>query len=216
MKTALSIGLLVGFCGVLAAAHYYPWVVHSRLPSQTSVVANGGRAERFLIRLPVDRIDTVGGTNLGVRGDPAAAAVLPAPLADHAFLIEHFKIRDAAGNVIGLAARHWSNTPDGPATAWSLLIPSRGALLLTAPGEPRAALDAALRKVGFVPGTAWTGDLRVALGTGRDDEGVVTAGTDEFGGLQGHFSETWTVTGVSDGGDLRGTIELDTVTFQGS
>ena len=30
---------------------------HARLPSQTHVVANGGRAEQFLIRLPADRID---------------------------------------------------------------------------------------------------------------------------------------------------------------
>lgn len=217
MKTAFWLGLLVGFCGVVAAAHFFPWVVHTRLPSQTSVVANGGRAEQFLIRLPADRIDAMSGANMGLRSGFGATTIgLPGALTDRPLLVEHFKVRDATGNVIGLAARHWSSTPSGPATAWSVLIPSRGALLLTAPGEGRAALDAALRKVGFVPGTTWTGDLRIDLGGGEKDAGRVAAGSDEFSDLQGHYSETWTVTGVSGEGELRGTIELDTVTFHGS
>ncbi len=219
MKTAFWLGLLAGFCGVLAAAHYYPWVVHTRLPSQTSVVANGGRAERFLIRLPADRIDALGGTTVGLRGVSSAdQAALPSALAQQPLLVEHFKVRDAAGNVIGLAARHWSSTPAGPTTAWSVLIPSRGALLLTAPGEGRGALDAALRNAGFMPGTAWSGDLRVDLGAGSNtkEPGLFAAGSNEFAGLQGHYTETWTVTGVSTDGELRGTIELDTVTFRGS
>jgi hypothetical protein len=217
MKTAFWLGLLAGFCGVLGAAHFYPWVAPSRLPSHTSVVANGGRAERFLIRLPADRIDAIGDQKSGLRAGVGATAVaLPVELEAGPLLVEQFKVRDAAGNVIGLAARHWSNTSAGPTTAWSLLIPSRGALLLTAPGEARGALDTALRGAGFVPGKTWVGEVRVGLGAADKAAGLIAAGTDEFDGLQGHYSETWTVTGVSDSSELRGTIELDTVTFQGS
>jgi hypothetical protein len=217
MKTAFWLGLLAGFCGVLSAAHFYPWVTHSRLPSQTSVVANGGRAERFLIRLPADRIDAIGNPKSGLRaGVEATAVALPGELDAQPLLVEHFKVRDVAGNVIGLAARHWSNTPAGPTTAWSLLIPSRGALLLTAPGEASGALDTALRAAGFVPGKVWVGEVRIGLGATDKVAGAIVAGTDEFDGLEGHYSETWTVTGVSDSWELRGTIELDTVTFNGS
>jgi hypothetical protein len=217
MKTAFWLGLLVGFGGVLSAAHFYPWVVHTRLPSQTSVVANGGRAERFVIRLPADRIQSIASLNLGLRGaDSATSSPLAPSVGAPPLLIEHFKIRDAGGNVIGIAARHWTNTPSGAATAWSVLIPSRGVLLLTAPGEARSALDTALRGAGFVPGSAWTGDVRVDLGAVPKTPGVLEAGSQEFAGLHGSYTETWTVTGVSDQGELRGTIELDTVTFQGS
>jgi hypothetical protein len=215
MKTAIVIGLICGFAGVLAASHFYPWVAHARLPSQTSVVANGGRAERFLIRLPVDRIASAGGAETGLRGSPTFPNMsLPAELARESLLIEHFKVRDSAGNVIGIAARHWSATPDGPGTAWSLMIPSRGALMLVAPGEPRAALDAALRRAGYRPGSSWDGNVEVELG--RDDAGKVAAGSDEFEGLDGEYSETWNVTGISDTGEVRGTIEIDTVTFRGA
>ncbi|HLF10153.1 MAG TPA: hypothetical protein VJA26_02975, partial [Gammaproteobacteria bacterium] len=170
----------------------------------------------FLIRLPVDRIGSAGGAATGLRGPPKSARMtLPAELAAEPILVEHFKVRDTAGNVIGLAARHWSVGADGPGTAWSLLIPSRGALLLVASGESREALNAALQEVGYSAGASWDGDVRIQLG-GDDDSGRIAAGSNEFEDLQGHYSETWNVTGVSDSGDLRGTIELNTVTFRGS
>lgn len=212
MRFAFWLGLIVGLGGVLAASHFYPWVAHARLPSQTTVVANGGRAERFLIRLPVDRIGAAGGADPGIRGAPELASMrLPEPLAAAALLIEHFKLRDSAGNVIGLAARHWSAVPGGHAAAWSLLIPSRGALLLTAAGEPGSAIDAALQRSGWRAGTAWEGDIRVAL---ADDGARIAAASQEFEGLQGRYSETWNVTGVGIDGELRGTVELETVTHQ--
>jgi hypothetical protein len=216
MKAAFWLGLILGFAGLLAAAHFVPWVTHTRLPSQTSVVANGGRGEQFLIRLPVDRIDAAGGSATGLRA-PAVAmakAALPDELAARPLLVEHFKVRDSAGNVIGLAARHWSVTDDRAETAWSLLIPSRGALLLTAPGEAAGTLDGALRRAGHAPGREWTGTLRVTLGD--EQQGAVAAGSEEFDGLEGRYSEVWNVTGVGETGELRGTIELNTVTFRGS
>ena len=217
MKTTFLAALLLGFVGVLAAGHFFPWGAHLRLPSQTRVVANGGRAERFVIRLPLDRVAAEGAKTAGLRADASTGApTLPPELTAEPLLIEHFKLRDDSGNVVGLAARHWSADPRAPGTAWSLMIPSRGALLLTAPAEARGAVDAALRKAGYNPGSAWTGDVRVALAPEGTDAAAVAAGSDEFVRLGGRYSETWTITGVSEGGELRGTIEIDTLTRRGS
>lgn len=216
MKTTFFLALLLGFVGVLAAGHFVPWGAHVRLPSQTHVVANGGRAEQFLIRLPADRIDVAGSKEAGLRASGATPGTLPPQLTAEPLLVEHFKVRDAAGNVIGLAARHWSADAHASGTAWSLMIPSRGALLLTAPAEPRAALDTALRNAGYNAGTVWNGSVRVAFAPEGLDTAIVAAGSDEFVGLTGKYSETWTITGVTDGGELHGTIEIDTVTRHGT
>lgn len=217
MKFTFLFALLLGFGGVLAAGHFLPLGAHVRLPSQTRVVANGGRSERFVIRLPVDRVAAAGAKAAGMRAAPPAGAhALPPELTAEPLLVEHFKLRDAGGNVVGLAARHWSGDTRAPGTAWSIMIPSRGALLLTEPGEARGALDAALRNSGYSPGTAWAGEVRVAFAPEGSDTAVVAAGSDEFAGLDGRFSELWTITGVSDAGELRGTIEIDTLTRHGS
>jgi len=217
MKITFFLAIFLGFVGVLAAGHFVPWGAHVRLPSQTRVVANGGRAEQFLIRLPADRIDVAGAKEAGLRGASATgASALPPQLTAEPLLVEHFKIRDASGNVIGLAARHWSADAHASGTAWSLMIPSRGALLLTAPAEPRVALDTALRNAGYSAGTVWNGAVKVVFASEGADNAVVAAGSDEFAGLDGKYSETWTITGVTDGGELHGTIEIDTVTRRGT
>ena len=146
MKTAFWLGFLLGFGGVLAGAHFLPWVAHDRLPSQTSVVANGGRAEQFLIRLPADRIAATGspGATCGdarCRGRIASGRACEGAAARRALQgSRHLRQRDRGrGTPLERQRR-------AAGTAWSVLIPSRGGLLLTAPGEARAALDAALQK----------------------------------------------------------------------
>jgi hypothetical protein len=209
MKIVFLLAILLGFGGTLAGAHYLP-VTHMRLPSQTSVVANGGRAERFIVRLPADRLaatDTVAG---GLRAAGGAMAV-PAQLVGLSLLVEHFKVRDTSGKVIGIAARHWSDSDRGLTTTWSVLIPSRGALLLSAPGEARGAIDTALRSAGYdSQGAAWVGDVAVTL-TPKGETGTIAAGAGEFAALSGSYTETWTLTGV-EAGEMRGTIELSTIT----
>src|SRR5687767_9710819 len=109
MKTVFLLALIVGFGGTLAGAHLAPWLQHARLPSHTSVVANGGRAEQFMIRLPADRIGATDGEAGGLRGKGAGGAMLlPAQFMAEPLLIEHFKIRDTSGSVVGVAARHWN------------------------------------------------------------------------------------------------------------
>jgi hypothetical protein len=208
MKIVFLLASIVAFCGTLAGAHFAPWLSHARLPSHTSVVANGGRAEQFLIRLPADRIGATDGEAGGLRGS-GGAMLLPAQFVSEPLLVEHFKVRDSEGSVIGVAARHWSGAGAGPTTTWSVLIPSRGALVLSAPGEARGALERALRESGYSAGRAWAGQVAVPM---LEDEGAVVAGSGEFQGLAGSYSETWTVAAVDEAGKVSGTIALGTVT----
>ncbi len=213
MKALFIFGLLAGFAGVLAGAHFVPWVNPPRRASDTSVVANGGRAERFVIRLPADRI-AAGGADAGLRVAAPGGFPLPSGLGTSPVLAEQFKLRDRAGNVIGIAARHWTAAPGGPVSAWVLLIPSRGALMLTAAGESALAVDKALAAAGRRDGHAWSGEVSVAAAGG--DHAVVTGGSGEFADLTGHYTETWALTGAAATGDLRGTITIDTITYGGT
>ena len=85
------------------------------------------------------------------------------------------------------------------------------------PGEAKAALDGALQR------PAYRGQ-RVERHVGRAGGGRGHAarrwrsrrGRDEFEKLDGSYKEVWKVTGVSETGELRGTIELNTVTRRGS
>jgi hypothetical protein len=209
MRRLFILGILVGFAGLLAAAHFFPWVNHARLSSQTSVIANGGRAEQFVIRLPADRIDTV-----VLDGPSSPAAAFAAALDSRAPALEHFKIRDRTGNVVGVAARHWALAEDGATTTWALVIPARGAIVLAHPGEPRDAIEAALRSRGHVAGSQWEGELNVAL---VEDAATTRSvvGMQEFEGLDVRYTEAWNLTGVDEHGELRGTIELDTLSQRG-
>jgi hypothetical protein len=212
MKTLFLLASVCGFGGTLAGAHYLPWLEHARLPSHTSVVANGGRAEQFLIRLPADRIAATDGEAGGLRGSGVDGAMaLPAQFVTEPLLVEHFKVRDAAGSVVGVAARHWYGSGAAATTTWSILIPSRGALVLNAFGEPRGALESALRASGYSAGSAWDGRVSVPM-IAQGQLGAVTAGTGEFEGLSGSYTEDWTVAAVDEGGRLSGTVELNTVT----
>lgn len=210
MKTVLLLAVALGFGGTLAAAHYVPGIDHTRLPSRTTVVANGGRSEQFIIRLPADRIAASDGESAGLRAQQGAGAMLlPAALASAPLVVEHFKVRDADGSVIGVAARHWTMHAGRAATTWSILIPSRGALVLSGAGEPANALETALRGRGYVPGSAWNGQASVAMSA---EPGAIAAGTGEFAGLAGTFTESWSVASIDASGELRGTVELATVT----
>lgn len=214
MKAAFLAGVLLGLAAVLAAARFFPWVDLPRLPSRTEVLANGGRAEQFLIRLPADRIGAGGSADAGRRASafPAAAA-LPDALREAPVLVEQFKVRDRTGSVIGVAARHWTRA-DAPAAAWLLVIPGRGALMLASAGEPSGAVDRALEAAGLRDGRELDG--RVTFEPGDDGRGEIAAGTGEFQGLDGEYTESWTLTGAGEDGQLNGTVELNTVVYVSS
>jgi hypothetical protein len=212
MKLVFLLAILGGFGGTLAGAHYAPWLKHARLPSHTTVVANGGRSEQFLIRLPADRIAATDGEAGGLRSAGIAGAmVLPARFVAEPLLVEHFKVRDAAGSVVGVAARHWNASGTGPTTTWSILVPSRGAFVLSAPGEARGAIETALRSGGYSAGKAWAGQVVVPM-IPQGEQGVVATGTGEFESLAGSYTEAWTVAAIDEDGQLSGTVEISTVT----
>lgn len=211
MKLTFFFGVLLGLAAVLAAAALYPWVDHTRLPSRTQVLPNGGRAEGFLIRLPVDRVATTGSPSMGERAKPFPNGFgFPEALGGAALLLEHFKVRDIQGNVVGVAARHTAGTSRGIESAWSIVVPSRGAMMLV--GADVGDLDGALAAAGRDPGRSWSGDLRVKVGSEQEESGRIVWGSAEFENLRGSYVESWLITGVDESGGLRGTIELDTVT----
>ncbi|HUQ53089.1 MAG TPA: hypothetical protein VM692_12765 [Gammaproteobacteria bacterium] len=212
MKTLFLAAIVCGFAGTLAAAHYVPFLQHERLPSHTSVVANGGRSEQFLIRLPADRIAATDSEAGGLRSTGVdGAMLLPAQFVGEPLLVEHFKIRDSADTVVGLAARHWHGSGAAATTTWSILIPSRGSLVLNAFGEPRGALESALRTNGYGAGKAWDGKVTVDM-IPQGQRGSVATGTGEFAALSGSYTETWTVAAIDENGRLSGTVELNTIT----
>ena len=210
MSRLFFLSLILAFGGVLAAARYYPWVEHSRLVSKTAVVANGGRSERFMIRLPADRIGTLGTESAGLISVSPTTLKLPTVFDEHAALLEHFKLRNVDGNVIGVAIRHWTDTADEPAKAWALVIPGRGSLMMSMRASPLNSIETALSNTGYIAGSEWNGELSIDL-IGDENPVETVANSAEFDGLNMQLTETWNITGVSASGELRGTIALDTI-----
>lgn len=214
LKALFITGFLLGLAAVFAAAGFYPWVDHPRLVSRTQVQPNGGRREDFFVRLPVDQIASVGSEDLAVGAASFPPSLeLPTPLAGAPLQIDHFKVRDAGGNVVGVASRHTVGLADSAAVAWSITLPSRGALWLVGNVDPQR-FDAAYASMGYQPGEAWSGELELPMG-GRPDgtSGRVQGGSDEFATLTGSYTERWHLTGMDEAGELRGTIELNTTTY---
>lgn len=77
-------------------------------------------------------------------------------------------------------------------------------------------MDAALARMGRADGEPWSGDLRLPLISEAEGEGggQIIGGSGEFQGLRGVYSENWLITGVGPAGELQGTLELSTITFQ--
>jgi hypothetical protein len=198
MKRLLQLGFVLGFGGTIAAAYFLPLVEYERYRSEASVAANGGRIEQFLIRLPADRIDPAGGSS-------AVAAAIGQDAASPPRL-EHFKLRDVKDNVIGVATRH-ATVVDGRAeTAWLLVIPSRGMMVLTG-ADAAQSVEAALAARGWQPGQGADQDLSIDLGGPAHS---VTA-TGEFSGIEFELVETWVVSGLDADGGIRGTLRLNTI-----
>lgn len=211
MKSAFIVGLLLGFAGLLGAAAY-PWVDHPRISSRTGVVANGGRTESFVIRLPADRILVRGDLPADFRY-PQQAQIGP-DFGSPSLLAEHFKLRDSAGEVVGIASRHVVPAESSTETAWCLVFPGRGAAWLVGTADPTAP-QRALANAGYTPGEAFSGDLRLTIAeTEADRSGMLVAGRQEFENLGGDYLESWQISGVTAAGDMLGTIRLDTVTRQ--
>ena len=212
MRASFISAFLVGLVGVLVAAYFVPWAQHERVASLTSVAINGGRRETFLVHLPADRLVTVADTD---RFPATVGTTLPVPesLSIEPLVLEHFKLRNSAGTVIGLAVRHWSADPTGPVSVWSLSIPSRGTLLLRADGNVPASLAGAMAGAGIGPDRPPRDQLEVVVAA-ESESASVLSGTEEFIGVRGRYTETWRISGFNDQSELQGTIVIDTIVNQ--
>jgi hypothetical protein len=147
-----------------------------------------------------------------------SAAILPSANGPGASA-EIFRLRDMAGNVIGLASRSTSmrrasgGTP-AQGSDWVLLIPPRGALFMTQTNGRDVAPRATAR--GYLPAAddaaLWISEtrLRISAGPASGGAGQVVGGTGEFDGLRGTYDETWELEEVAGGGGTRGRITLET------
>lgn len=215
MKSLFVAGIFLGLITAVGAARFYPWVDHPRPASRTVVLHNGGRLEDFLIRYPADRITSVGTAEMGLRAKAYPKGVeLPVEMASEGVLVEHFKLRDDQGDVIGVAARHTSIIEDEATTIWALTIPSRGTMHLLGVAEP-GTLERELATAGWIYGQAWSGGIDLSMGFEQAGSNRIIGGSHEFADLVGTYAENWLISGVSRAGDLRGTITLQTIAQSG-
>lgn len=195
MKRLLQFGFVLGLVGTLAVAYFAPWFEYTRYRSLTSVVPNGGRVEQFVVRLPQDKIEAA---------DQAEGA-LSASASE--IRMHHFKLRDTEGNVIGLAAKHELTIGDRLETAWLLTIPSRGTIALSATSPDTRSIESVVADLGLQPGDN-SGQAQ-SIDFGNPATSVTSTG--EFSDIDFELVETWIVTGVDVGGEIRGTLHLNTV-----
>ncbi len=207
MKKTFLLGLLLGIGGAVWLAGWYPFVDPVRFASEAGVARNGGRTESFHIRIPEDRL--LGAVAAGGAAQAVPAALLlPDALGDGS--AEIYKLRNASGKVIGLASRV-RRGGDAAYTDWTLMLPARGALFLTAAGpetSPYALAGAAAGAQSPAPSPTplpAASPLFSILGD-------VAGGSREFAGFVGSFSEEWNVSGEDADGRLIGNIEIMTLT----
>ena len=217
MKRLFVIGFVAGLLCVGLAAWYWPLPVPVRERSLITVLPDAGRQEKFVIHWPEDRIELPGGMAAGV-------AVLENTNGQRVSA-EVFRLRDAAGHVIGVASRMAGTggalaDPGQSASNWLVVIPARGALFLVQTDRFDATAGEQATPAGLVampPAQAapfWAGRTRVAVSAaapvsrGPTTTGRVLQGSAEFAGLAGRFTEVWTLEKIGENGATAGQIEL--------
>lgn len=179
--------ILSGVVLTVLVAGVYPLPQHTRYRSIVSVIPDGGREEVFTMHWPQDRVQPLQAGRAGPIQQ--AGDLVQLSTADGAGAsVEIFRVRDAAGNVVGLASRSvtTATTTAGAAqdAGWVLLIPSRGTLFL--------------------------GQQQGRDGAPAGASGSVTGGTGEFAALTGSYSETRDVGQQAADGSSSGQIRLIT------
>jgi hypothetical protein len=207
--------MLAGVIATLLAAALFPLPRHERLRADISVVADGGRAETFIVQLPEDRVLLAASGVL----QPAGAALVLDQGEGRVVSAEAFRVRDRAGNVIGLASRtSAARGGAGPVRGsdWVVLLPARGALFFTATEArdlgPQPGADGASRVAAGQSPAFWGEARRLSVGNGplAGNQGEIVGGTEEFARLRGSFAETWELDGFDPDGTARGRIVLET------
>lgn len=205
---------------MLAAAAIFPLPVHERFPSRIEVLTNGGRSESFVIHWPGDRLPLTGELD-GAEVNKADGVAVLAPRRRRPAATELFRLRDTEDRVIGIASRLTGRMPgrrgrERSASTWTLMIPSRGMLMLTQDnGANVGPVRVGGRWVAAVdsPGFWATGSrYRISAGPAAGGRGRVLGGTGEFRSLIGDYSEVWELEELAANQRSEGTILLTTVT----
>lgn len=203
-----------GIALVLVGAALLPTPAPVRYRALITVQPDAGRREEFRVRFPGDRIDLPADARVDLPPTDARGAVVLEDAAGQRASAELFRLRDADGNIIGVASRvATGGAGSRPASTWMLVIPGRGTVAfgqedaadLTARPRPAAA-----RRVASLPQQAafWRGIRRYVAGAGS----ALVHGTREFAGLTGSLTETWTLAEAATDGSARGEIRLVTLT----
>lgn len=197
MKKTFLLGLVLGIGGAVWLAGWYPFVDPDRFPSESSVARNGGRTETFQVYLPEDRLGRVS-TMPGTAGATPAGLSAPAGAGLGDVDAELFKLRNASGTIIGVAGRIQRGEASTGYADWTLVLPARGAMFLSAAGAPPPPYQGLPEDVSLAEPVAVLGD--------------VVGGSREFAELGGSFREEWRYTGRDADGRLAGRIEIMTLT----
>lgn len=219
MARTFGFAFLTGLILTLIGAALYPLPEHVRFRSITSVDQDRGRQEDFLIRWPDDRIELPRDRTTAVPAIAAVGAAVLEPSPGVRASAELFRVRDADGNVIGLAARVAGvggsvSDPGNSTSNWTLVIPSRGAMLLAA-GDGFDA-TARVQDPWIVSATqsadAWRDRDKLLVTAGSSGgRGTLVRGTGEFVDLRGSYSETWEPADAASADRSRGQIVLSTL-----
>lgn len=158
MRALIILGFLTGIGSVAALAYSTPFLEHERVSSQTRVVTNGGRQERFEIRVNQDLLSRLPGSASAVESVPQFAPWAPelAPFTGDA---EVYRLRNESGVVIGTAIRKRESSD----VEWVLHLPARGTMVLTGLGVELAE----------------TGEMALGIGEFSDLYGIWDARLDE-------------------------------------
>ena len=128
MKLTLILGFLAGLAGTLGFAYQAPYLEQQRVRAISEVVPNGGRLERFRIRLADDVLMQAPGTSSDALTIPEEAEWFP-ELAPFAGLAAVYRLRNERDEIIGVASRV-RGIESEEQVEWVLYLPARGLLAL--------------------------------------------------------------------------------------
>ena len=128
MRLVIILGFLAGLASVAGLAFTAPFLAQERVHAETRVQNNGGRFERFEIRLPDDRLNVLPAADSAVELWPSSTNWY-ADLAPFNQSASVFRVRNENGEVIGTGVRVRGVNRDSD-VEWVLHVPARGTLVL--------------------------------------------------------------------------------------
>lgn len=125
LRALIIIGFLAGIGSVAAVAYTTPFLEQQRIHSETRVVPNGGRLEKFEIRVEQDLLSNTPGLLSESTLFPASANWFPerAPFGGD---VQVFRLRNVNSQVVGTGIRH----REAELIEWVLHLPARGTMVL--------------------------------------------------------------------------------------